>query len=118
MIYPSKWYTYHLVQHYYPINKELENINEENFMIALKEDRTGSYISRRIKERLEIKKALRNDILQHDFKYFNNFIIIGNKTYNGWNRDMIDSIVEELVKECKKQPEREINISDFEFEEV
>ena len=84
-------------------------------MNVLRDDITGSYISRRTKERIEIKKALENDILQHNFKYFRNFIVIGNKTYNGWNRKMIEDIVNEIME--IKPKERVINISEFEFED-
>ena len=116
MYYPTKWWTYHLVQKYNPINVELENLNEENTLKMINDNITGSYIQKRIKERAEIKKALYKDIERNNFKYFNNFIMIGNKTYNGWTKDMVDDIFWEIFKEITK-PKPEVNISDFEFED-
>lgn len=118
MHYPTRWWTYHLVQTYNPINVELENNNEENTLKMLVEGISNVYITKRDKERKEIKKALNEDILQHNFKYFNNFVVINNKTYNGWTKDMINLIADEIVQEYNAKQPKDINIDDFEFEEV
>lgn len=44
------------------------------------------------------RKAIINSILNNDkIEYYNNFIIINNKTYNGWNKAQIEELKNQLL---------------------
>lgn len=58
----------------------------------------GSYNSQRAKERKEIIEALKNGV---EIRFFYNFIEIGNKTYNGWDRWAVKKLKESLDVEKK-----------------
>lgn len=60
----------------------------------------GSYNSQRAKERKEIIEALQKGV---EIRFFYNFIEIGNKTYNGWDRWAVKKLKESLESEKEKK---------------
>ena len=44
------------------------------------------------------RKEIINSILKNDsIEYYSNFIIINNKTYNGWNKTQVEELKKQLL---------------------
>lgn len=51
-----------------------------------------------IAHREKQRKAVINAILNNDkIEYYTNFIIINNKTYNGWNKQQVEELKNQLL---------------------
>ena len=57
---------------------------------------TKSYELQRSKEKSEIKKLILNGC---EIKYFNGWIMINGKTFNGYNRNLIERLMQENGEE-------------------
>ena len=64
-------------------------INEEPMVVGGE----GSYTSSRDRERAEIILAIKKG---KAIKYYNNFIVIDGKTYNGWTKDHVNILKDYL----------------------
>ena len=101
MIHLNKYEAAHLIKTCCPINKEFEikgrNTRlycDDAIFIECVDYTNQKVISKHAKERLEIKYLIKNNNV--DIKYYNNFIEISGKTFNGWTREGIFHILKEL----------------------
>ena len=50
------------------------------------------------------RKAIIDSILKNDkIEYYSNFIIINNKTYNGWNKQQVEELKSRLLFTANEQ---------------
>lgn len=84
----------------------IKNVDGINVVI----DKNQKVISTHQKQEIELKEAIKK--MAH-IRFYQNFLIVNGKTYNGWNRELLDNLV---MQHYKIKP-REISIDDFEFED-
>lgn len=54
---------------------------------------SSSYITNRARQTIEVEELLKGP---HTIEYYNNFVVINGKTFNGWNKDLIEGLLKEL----------------------
>lgn len=92
-----------------PMNIEIDEIGNKEYTDACGIKYTlhynPKYLAKHKLEELELRELLKNVV---KIEFYSNFIIINNKTYNGWNKEMIDSLCQEIYK-IPEEPYYDIN---------
>ena len=113
MYYVTRAEAYHLTKFGNPINKEFEikgkQVVNDYGMQARIYYNSHTIRTHKLAE-IQIKEMLKKMVT---IKFYKNFIIINGKTFNGWNKEMIDILITKIY-----QAKPKAETLQFEWEEA